>query len=137
MTGHPGVVNPQHCDDEVDKEVVYPQHSQNCDYKVDKKNRFIPNIDNIVTASGSRTHSRWRRGLKPSSGGLRELIPEDCYAFHLEVFMSERGGLVYVHTGAVLVRFVTVNNPNRKQMEVVGQEGGENIPKMYEQIHVF
>ena len=112
MTGHPGV--------------VYP-HIKSI------KNRFIPNIDNIVTAPCSSTHSRWRRGLEPCSGGLRELVPEDRDAFHLKVFMSKRGGLVNVHAGGVLVCFVTINNPNRKQMEVVGQKGGENIVQMYEQ----
>jgi hypothetical protein len=81
----------------------------------------------------SSTHSRGRRGLEPSSGGLGELVPKNRDAFHLKVFTSERGGLVYVHAGAVFICFVAVNNPNRKRMEIVGQEVGGNIPKMHEQ----
>lgn len=76
------------------------------DYK--KKALHMP-----LTHSTTRYTNRWRGGRFETSSRrrVRELVPEHGDAFHLQVFMCECGRLVHINVGALLVRFIAVNNP--------------------------
>lgn len=56
--------------------------------------------------------SWWR--FTASAWHIRELVPEHSDAFHLQVFVSERGRLMHVNIWTLLVSLITVNNPGNK-----------------------